>query len=88
MSLQPQGLGSVPEETARVARAAFPKGNVYLRMRDEFGSIYEDEEFAPLFPAQGQPAETPWRLALVLVMQFAEGLADRKAADAVRGRID
>src|SRR5213075_628877 len=32
--------------------------------------------------------ETPWRLALVLVLQFAEGLSDRQAADAVRGRID
>lgn len=34
------------------------------------------------------PAEAPWRLALVTVMQFAEGLSDRQAADAVRSRID
>ena len=42
MSLHPQVLCAIPEETARVARAAYPKGNVYLRMRDELGTIYKD----------------------------------------------
>jgi transposase len=88
MSLKPQGINPVPEETARVARAAYPKGNVYMHMRDELGTIYEDESFADLFSPTGQPAEAPWRLALVTIMQFAEGLSDRQAADAVRGRID
>ena len=88
MSLHPQPLGPVPEETARVARAAFPKGNLYMRMRDELGRLYEDEAFAALFPRRGQPAAAPWRLALVSVMQFAEGLSDRQAADAVRSRLD
>jgi transposase len=88
MSLKPQEIGPVPEETTRVARAAYPKGNVFMRMRDELGPIYQDEAFAHLFSHTGQPAEAPWRLALVTVMQFAEGLSDRQAADAVRGRID
>ena len=88
MSLQPRRLQDVPEETARIAHAAFPKGNVYMRLRDELGILYEDADFAALFPAVGQPAETPWRLALVIVMQFMENLTDRQAADAVRGRID
>jgi transposase len=88
MSLHPTPVAPVPEETARVARAAFPHGNVYMRMRDELGQLDTDEGFAALFPRRGQPAEAPWRLALVSVMQFAEGLADRQAADAVRGRID
>ncbi len=88
MSLQPGPVPPVPAETARVARAAFPKGTAFMRMRDEFGAIYEDAAFAPLFPARGQPAEAPWRLALVTVFQFAEDLSDRQAADAVRGRID
>jgi hypothetical protein len=30
----------------------------------------------------------PWRLALVTLMQFAEGLSGRQPAEAVRGRID
>lgn len=50
--------------------------------------IYQDEAFAPLFSHTEQPAEAPWRLALVTIMQFAEGLSDRQAADAVRSRID
>ena len=88
MSLQPQPLGAVPEETARVARAAFPRGNLYIRMRDEFGPIFTDPAFATLFAARGRPAEAPWRLALVTLMPYAEGLSDRQAAQAVRSRID
>jgi len=57
-------------------------------MRDELGAIYSDADFAPLYSAVGQPAFSPWRLALVTVMQFVENLSDRQAADAVRGRID
>ena len=88
MSLHPQPVGPVPEETARVARAAFPKGNRAVRMRDAIGVMFTDDSFAPVFSWRGQPAETPWRLALVTIMQYAEGLSDRQAADAVRGRID
>ncbi|MDQ4074978.1 MAG: transposase [Chloroflexota bacterium] len=88
MSLQPILDNKIPDETARVAAAAFPKGNTYMRMRDELGPIYTDEQFAALFPARGQPAESPARLALVTIMQFAENLSDRQAADAVRARLD
>ena len=88
MSLQPQAVYLVPEDTARVARAACPKGNVYLRMHDELGRLYADRDFAALFPTRGQPALAPAQLALVTLMQFAEGLSDRQAADAVRGRSD
>ena len=88
MSLKPSPIQPIPEETVRVAQAAFPKGNVYMQMRDEIGVIYEDPLFVPLFPRRGQPAETPWRLILVCIMQHAEGLTDRQAADAVRSRLD
>jgi transposase len=88
MCLHPRSVEPVPEETARVTKAAFPKGTVYMTMRDELGPIFEDEDFAHLFPSRGQPAMAPWRLALVTIMQFAEGLSDRQAADGVRGRID
>ena len=88
MSLHPQEIAPIPEETRRVANAAFPKGSIYLRMRDQIGTIFNDPMFAPLFPIRGQPAESPWRLALIMVMQFVEGLSDRQAADAVRCRID
>jgi transposase len=88
MSLRPHAPEPVPEETARVARAAFPAGTPYIRMRDQIAAIYQDEDFAHLFPARGKPAEAPWRLALVTIFQFAEDLSDRQAADAVRTRID
>jgi transposase len=84
----PQPIGLVPEDTARVARAAFPKGNVYMQMRDVLGTIYDDEDFSELFEVRGRPAIAPWRLALVTVMQFSEELSDRQAAEAVRARID
>ncbi len=88
MSLHPADEKAIPEDTARVAHAAFPKGSVYMRMRDTLGPIYTDDAFAALFPRRGQPAESPARLALVTIMQVAEGLSDRQAADAVRSRID
>ena len=88
MSLHPQAIYPIPEETQRVARAAFPRGHIYMQVADRLGTIYHDAQFAALFPTRGQPAEAPARLALVTVLQFAEGLSDRQAADAVRSRID
>ena len=88
MSLRAPLVYLIPEETARVARAAFPKGNPYIRMRDTRGPLYTNPDFSALFPKDGQPAEAPAQLALITIMQFAEGLSDTQAADAVRGRID
>jgi len=88
MSRHPQPVPSVPQITSQVAHAAFPKGNLYMRIRDKLGSIYDDEMFTVLYPRRGQPTISPWRLALITVMQFVENLSDRQAADAVRARID
>src|SRR5215213_6354522 len=88
MSLKPAVIQPVPEETARVARAAFRKGNPLLELRDELGTIFSDEGFVDLFPRLGQPGLPPWRLALVTLLQFRENLPDRQAAEAVRARID
>jgi transposase len=88
MSLKPSPLQPVPDETARVAHAAFPKGNVYLKLRDQLGTIFTDADFATLFPKDGQPSLPPWRLALITILQFRENLSDRHAAEAVRSRID
>ncbi|MEV6963460.1 IS1182 family transposase [Streptomyces sp. NPDC051207] len=88
MSLRPMEPGEIPAETVRVARAAFPKGSLAIRVRDELGVLFQDEEFAGLFPSRGKPALSPGRLAFVLVWQFVEGLTDRQAAEAVRARID
>src|SRR2546421_8618634 len=87
MSLKSLPIPPVPEEMARVAHAVFPRGNVFMQVRDALGTIYTDEAFADLFPSHGQPALAPWRLALVTVFQFMEGLTDRQTADAVRDRL-
>ena len=88
MSLHPQLLPAIPEETVRIARAAFAKGNLYMRMRDELGVFFTDADSASLYPRCGQTAQAPWRLALITIMQFVETLSDRQAAEAVRARID
>lgn len=88
MSLQPTTEFAIPADTAQAVHSALPKGNIYLRMRDELGVVYQDSDFADLFSRRGQPAEAPWRLMLVTIMQFAEGLTDRQAAEAVATRLD
>lgn len=88
MSLHLTPIGEIPNETVRVAKAACPKGTLATRLRDEFADLYQDADFAALYPRRGQPGLAPWRLALVAVLQFLEQLSDRQAADAVRARID
>jgi transposase len=88
MTMWPRFGCAVPAGTARVARAVFPKGCLAIRIRDALGALFEDTQFTGLFAVRGRPAVSPARLALVLVLQFAGGLSDRQAADAVRGRID
>src|SRR3954453_8833471 len=88
MSLRLQLFPPVPDDTARIAQAAFRRGNLYVLLRDRLGTVFADADFADLYPKLGQPAYAPWRLALVTLMQFREGLSDRQAAEAVRSRID
>jgi transposase len=88
MSLPPPGPDAIPEETARLARTICPQGTLYMRIRDQLGVIYENQSFVSLFSTRGQPAEAPWRLVLVCIFQFIEGLTDRQAAEAVQQRID
>jgi transposase len=88
MSLCPQPILPIPADTIRVAKAAFPKGNTYLTLRDELGTLFQDADFADLYSHEGQPGLSPWRLALVTMLQFRETLPDRQAAEAVRARID
>ena len=59
-----------------------------MHLREALGPIYEDADFADLFPKRGRAAEAPWRLALVSVLQALENLSDRQAAEMVRGRLD
>lgn len=88
MSIKPQPIDPVPADTQRVANAAFRKGNPYVTLRNELGTVFEDSDFTDLFSSTGQPGLPPWRLALVTVLQFRENQSDRQAAESVRSRID
>ena len=88
MSIKPQPIAEIPALTQQVAKAAFPKGNPYLTLRDELGTVFEDADFTELFSNTGQPGLPPWRLALITLLQFREDLSDRQAAESVRSRID
>lgn len=88
MTLYSRCATSIPSETAEVALAAFPKGNEYLRLRDELAEVFTDREFAELYAGQGQAAASPGLLAWVTVLQYKEGWSDRAAAEALRARLD
>ena len=88
MSLPAPRCDAMPEQTIQVARAAFPKGTPSMQRRDALGPLYTNRQFATLFSHPGRPAEAPAQRALITVRQFAEGLSDAQAADAVRARID
>src|SRR4030042_28769 len=88
MSLPPRKEYCVPEETARVARAIFPDGNLYMQWYDQWGTLFEDRDFVALFSREGQPGLSPMRLCLVLLLQFAEGLSDRQGAGVGRHPLD
>ncbi len=87
MSLAYTSTQVVPEETMRVAKAALGEGNLAMQLRDKLWCVYDDQDFADLYPDRGQPGLCAWRLALVTILQFAEGLSDRQAAEAVRDRV-
>ena len=74
MTLRPQSLPAIPEATVAAVQAAFLKGNLYVELRAEFGTLYDDQLFVDLYPPSERPVEVaPWRLALVTVMQYMEG---------------
>ena len=79
MSMKPQAIPEIPAETARVVRAVFPKGNIYIHLRDTLGTIDQDDLFTDLYPERGQPAYAPWRLALATIFGL-HGEPDRSAS--------
>jgi transposase len=76
--------------TARAAKAAARKGVLPLamRIRDELGEVFPDAEFEAGFGERGAPGWSPGRLALITVLQMAENLTDRGAAERIRFGLD
>ncbi|MBD3008224.1 transposase [Streptomyces sp. 5-10] len=79
---------AIPPLTVRMARASNPRGTVAMWVRDRLDELFVDEDFADWLPADGRKGLSPARLALVSVLQYAENLSDRRAAEAVRCRLD
>jgi hypothetical protein len=67
MSLQPRVLPEVPAQTVTVARAAFPRGALAMRVRDELGEVFADGAFIDAFGVRGRPGISPGQSALVTV---------------------
>ncbi|TLQ47971.1 IS1182 family transposase [Streptomyces marianii] len=86
--MRPVGLPEIPEQTVRVARAAFPKGSLAIRARDRLAGIFADEPFAGAFGVRGAPGLSPGVLSLVTVLQYCEDLTDRQAAAMMVRAID
>jgi hypothetical protein len=59
VSLHPRPDFAIPDETRRVAHAAFPKGITCLCIAEELGPLYRDDQFAGLLLTCGQPAASP-----------------------------
>jgi transposase len=91
MSMQPV-VWPEPDPVIAAAIAAKYRGSrprpLAVLIRDRLGQWLEDGQFAAAFGVRGRPGWSPSRLALVTVLQRAENLTDRQAAEAVRTRID
>jgi transposase len=77
----------IPAEPVRAAEASNPNGTPAMWMRDRLQELFTEADFADWFPANGRRGLAPAMLALVSVLQYAENLTDRQAAQALRCRI-
>lgn len=90
MSVQPKPWPEPPAEIVAAVLSMYRgrRAPLAVVIRDELGQVFADEAFAGAFGVRGRPGFSPGRLALVTALQFAEGLTDRQAAEAVRLRLD
>ncbi|OIJ89369.1 IS1182 family transposase [Streptomyces monashensis] len=87
MSVQPQPWPEPDPQVAAAIRAMYSGRReipLAVRVRDRFGELFADDQFAAAFGQRGKPGWSPGRLALVTVLQKAGNLTDRQAAEAVR----
>lgn len=92
MVLRPVAVGEIAQATAALAWKVHPRGTDEMRVRDELGPLFADEDFtaeafAGMYPERGQPSVSPALLAMVTVLQFLHRLSDRDAVAAMADRI-
>ena len=78
----------MPSETERVGQFLLAKDSAYRLVGEKLFETLSEQEFADLYPSEGQPGLSPVILALVTVFQFIEKLPDRQAAEMLRMRLD
>src|SRR5271169_5579260 len=92
MSMQPVPWPEPDPQIAAAIKAMYGSRKterpLAVEIRDRLGQWLADEDFAAAFGDRGRPGWSPSRLALVTVLQRAEKLTDRLAAEAVRARLD
>ena len=86
MSLPRDGFHPGPVETARVAQAAFPDGNVSLRLRDELGTLVDDALFTPVYASQRRATGAPSLAARPAQRPAGPGESQRSPGSASRAR--
>jgi hypothetical protein len=57
--MRPRVFAEVSVQTVAVARAAFRKPMLAMRVRDEFGEVFADQEFIDAFGVRGKPGVSP-----------------------------
>ena len=89
MSMQPQPWPQPAQEIVDAVRAMYARRRAPLavQVRDQLGELFADAQFVGAFGVRGKPAWSPGRLALVTVLQMAEALSDRQAAEAVGDKL-
>ena len=88
MCLKAQEPWPMPSETERVGQFLLAKDSAYRLVGEKLFETLSEQEFADLYPSEGQPGLSPVILALVTVFQFIEKLPDRQAAEMLRMRLD
>jgi transposase len=78
----------LPEGTSRAVKSVGDPQNPYLAIGDRLESLTRDLELEALDPFGERTAGALLILAMVTLFQFAEGVPDRQAADALRTRMD
>ncbi len=79
MSIHPNPINAVPENTARAARKSFSKETTHGQMHYVLEVIYDKEDLMQSFRVRGGGASVPRMLVLDKRVQFNEGHCGRQA---------
>lgn len=88
MCLKPILPHAIPSAIVVFTEELFPEGSIYQFIGDVLFEQFHDEDFADLYPRDGQPSISPVLLSFITIFQSLENLSDRKTAYQLRMRLD